>query len=671
MDEDEERCPDIIEEEEDGRFDEEEEEEDEEYEYADSEEERAVVLLPRKIAVDIESTKKRVGATKAYQWQKEWNEVAYPGYQDEENPLVFHVNVWQDYFAEVVLDEKHPSRPPKFGAVIPQMDSETTLMLSRMECLDPKKWNFCTKLNNLLRYAEDVLRRATPTETWRPLEQALYDLGVLLDAQPKCIETISRENLPQLPKFGEAEDEDKAAKKRKLAALGWSSGTGYGTGSINAPTLAAPGAAIVAAPPANVVTAAAPPPPAETSSSSSSGASSSSTCSGTMPETSAQQSKAETTNRKLGEILETIHEHMGASDLDYVKETSTWQLAIQPFVRSASLFDFEKYEDIFDKIERVATRIGDDATLKLLRRRQPDENARATDDDSGGGVRTTGVSVKTPYQKMLAREHVVQCEMTVPTKAIPGAQGAHGQHRTAPSAPPSARLIRRAAREFHTLLDGLPLEDDTAVFARHNANNLLHFKLMIVPSKETPYAFGCYVFSVMLPHNYPESPPAVLFETTGNGTVRFNPNLYQNGKVCLSLIGTWPGRREEQWDAQNSNLLALALSIQALIFTNEPYFNEPGYEAKRGTPEGDQLKHRYNATVRQNNKRVAIEEQYKNPPPEFASVIRQHIDFHRPAIDVAFADVGVSAAASSSRPGPAPDALFVGVPEDEDDDDET
>ena len=27
--------------------------------------------------------------------------------------------------------------------------------------------------------------------------------------------------------------------------------------------------------------------------------------------------------------------------------------------------------------------------------------------------------------------------------------------------------------------------------------------------------------------------------TTGAGTIRFNPNLYSNGTVCLSLLGTW------------------------------------------------------------------------------------------------------------------------------------
>ena len=40
---------------------------------------------------------------------------------------------------------------------------------------------------------------------------------------------------------------------------------------------------------------------------------------------------------------------------------------------------------------------------------------------------------------------------------------------------------------------------------------------------------------------YPEVPPKVQLITTGMGAVRFNPNLYNCGKVCLSLLGTWQG----------------------------------------------------------------------------------------------------------------------------------
>lgn len=69
---------------------------------------------------------------------------------------------------------------------------------------------------------------------------------------------------------------------------------------------------------------------------------------------------------------------------------------------------------------------------------------------------------------------------------------------------------------------------------------------------------------------------------------RFNPNLYADGKVCLSLLGTWHGGdATEKWDPTHSNLQQVLLSIQGMIFIPDPMFNEPGYEAIKGTEEGD------------------------------------------------------------------------------------
>ena len=42
---------------------------------------------------------------------------------------------------------------------------------------------------------------------------------------------------------------------------------------------------------------------------------------------------------------------------------------------------------------------------------------------------------------------------------------------------------------------------------------------------------------------------------TGGGSVRFNPNLYNCGKVCLSLLGTWSGAKGETWDPTASSTL--------------------------------------------------------------------------------------------------------------------
>ncbi len=42
---------------------------------------------------------------------------------------------------------------------------------------------------------------------------------------------------------------------------------------------------------------------------------------------------------------------------------------------------------------------------------------------------------------------------------------------------------------------------------------------------------------------------------------------YADGKVCLSLLGTWHGGGEsEKWSPATSNLFQLLLSVQGMIF---------------------------------------------------------------------------------------------------------
>ena len=49
--------------------------------------------------------------------------------------------------------------------------------------------------------------------------------------------------------------------------------------------------------------------------------------------------------------------------------------------------------------------------------------------------------------------------------------------------------------------------------------------------------------------------------------VRFNPNLYSDGKVCLSLLGTWHGEGWTVPTASNfgSTILQVLVSIQSII----------------------------------------------------------------------------------------------------------
>lgn len=66
----------------------------------------------------------------------------------------------------------------------------------------------------------------------------------------------------------------------------------------------------------------------------------------------------------------------------------------------------------------------------------------------------------------------------------------------------------------------------------------------------------------------------------------FLRNLYEEGKVCLSILGTWAGERSESWNAARSSLLQAFVSIQGLVLVKEPYFCEPAFERMRGTEEG-------------------------------------------------------------------------------------
>lgn len=45
-------------------------------------------------------------------------------------------------------------------------------------------------------------------------------------------------------------------------------------------------------------------------------------------------------------------------------------------------------------------------------------------------------------------------------------------------------------------------------------------RVLITGPVDTPYSYGCFVFDVFYPTNYPVDPPLVLLTTTGNGTIR-------------------------------------------------------------------------------------------------------------------------------------------------------
>jgi ubiquitin-protein ligase len=175
--------------------------------------------------------------------------------------------------------------------------------------------------------------------------------------------------------------------------------------------------------------------------------------------------------------------------------------------------------------------------------------------------------------------------------------------------------------------EGLPCNPSNAVFFAVTDVQLNLLKVLVTGVEGTPYSGGCFIFDVYCPPEYPRGPPKVMLATTGHGSVRFNPNLYNNGKVCLSLLGTWEGEGGEAWTA-SSSLLQVFASIQSLIMTSGVYFNEPGYEHLAGTAEGEALNQGYANIVKYATVKYAMLEMLRCPPRSFEYVVRAHF-YHR------------------------------------------
>ena len=207
---------------------------------------------------------------------------------------------------------------------------------------------------------------------------------------------------------------------------------------------------------------------------------------------------------------------------------------------------------------------------------------------------------------LLAQQHVLAAKLQVPP-------------------PSSVRQLMRVQKE---------LARASSEFVKYGATVLLRsdegrcnvLKALISGPRDTPYAFGLWGFDIALPPSYPDKCPLVKFTTTGGGTVRMNPNLYADGKVCLSLLGTWQG---PGWDPKHSTLGQVLMSIQALILCEQPIRNEPCYSNRSAAMLAVRM---YNQHLRLATMQHGILPFIRNAPPGFEDSV--HIYWRHHAADV-------------------------------------
>jgi ubiquitin-protein ligase len=186
------------------------------------------------------------------------------------------------------------------------------------------------------------------------------------------------------------------------------------------------------------------------------------------------------------------------------------------------------------------------------------------------------------------------------------------------------KSLMRILSEISSFKRGLPLNWESTIWIRISRTNVNLFTFLISGPKDTPYENGLFEFHAYFPENYPIGVPQVLLNTTGNDTVRFNPNLYNSGKVCLSLLGTWGGQEGEKWNTKTSTFLQVMVSIQSLILIEDPYFNEPGWERQMNTELGKSKSREYSESKQPHTINLAMINMIKFPPAGFEDVIHNH-----------------------------------------------
>ena len=154
--------------------------------------------------------------------------------------------------------------------------------------------------------------------------------------------------------------------------------------------------------------------------------------------------------------------------------------------------------------------------------------------------------------------------------------------------------IKRIAKDVkYIMANGASLSSEN-IYYKHDEENIMKGYALIIGQHDTPYGYGYYFFEFKFPHNYPFSPPEVRY-LTNDGTMRFNPNLYTNGKVCLSVLNTWAG---ESWTACQT-IYSILFTLSTVLCAS-PLLNEPGIREDHNDV------HKYNYLVTYKNVEFAI-----------------------------------------------------------------
>jgi ubiquitin-protein ligase len=200
----------------------------------------------------------------------------------------------------------------------------------------------------------------------------------------------------------------------------------------------------------------------------------------------------------------------------------------------------------------------------------------------------------------------------------------------------SSRKIKRITSEIKELENSVNILEQSGIYFYYDESNISILYAMIIGPKDTPYENGFYFFKFEYPDNYPMQPPIAKYCTQGTlpnssdnkfCNIRFNPNLYICGKVCLSMLNTWSG---PGWVPTNT-ITNVLVALQALVLNEQPLVNEPGFENQTL-----EVLNKYRNIIAYSNIKIGVIEMLKKQPkgfeifkPTMERIFLKNIDWYK------------------------------------------
>ena len=176
---------------------------------------------------------------------------------------------------------------------------------------------------------------------------------------------------------------------------------------------------------------------------------------------------------------------------------------------------------------------------------------------------------------------------------------------------------KRIIREIKELEESRENLESNGIYYYYDDNDINNIYAMIIGQEGTPYEKGFYFFKFTFSKNYPFQEPLAKYYTQGylnysgqktHFLIRFNPNLYTCGKVCLSMLNTWKG---DGWTPALS-IIKVMLAIQTLVLIDYPFRNEPSFENSHVT-----ILKKYNDIIEYSNIKIAVIKMILDTPNQF------------------------------------------------------